>query len=96
MTMPDPGILPGLRLVMCKVCLTSTHVNPNQDPHTVLFCRCCPEQHHHGEAASACPKTHEGSCWNPPDQPNRPDGCTVCRPILHLMLGPVTVTQVVR
>lgn len=56
-----------------------------------------PQDHPHGEAGSACPKTHEGPCWNPgpgPDQVReRPDGCQVCRPVLiELMPGSVTVS----
>lgn len=76
---------PGMKHVQCKQCLTVTEIPADADPHAVSFCGCCPRDHHHGEAAAGCgPHNHDGPCWNPPGQPVRPDGCTVCRPLLHL------------
>jgi hypothetical protein len=63
------------------------------DPHSLTWCGCCTEDHHHGEAAAACsPDQHGGQpCWNPPDVP-KPDGCTVCRPLIHFAVaGQVTL-----
>jgi len=70
--------------VTCKQCLSSAYVTDGRDVHETLECGCCPEDHHHGQAAGACPKEHDGPCWNPPPGPaaERPDGCTVCRPLL--------------
>lgn len=75
--------------VTCKTCFTSINVEEGVNVHAALECGCCPEDHHHGEAAAACPKEHEGPCWNPPTLPVKPDGCTVCRP---LIIFPVTGT----
>jgi len=77
--------------VICKQCMTAVNLPPGQvtDVHLAISCGCCPEDHHHGEAAAACPRTHDGPCWNPPAVKDRPDGCTVCRPLLIL---PVTGT----
>jgi hypothetical protein len=54
------------------------------DPHTLTWCDCCTQDHHHGQAAEACsPEAHGGQpCWNPPETA-KPDGCTVCRPVIH-------------
>ena len=70
-------------LIQCKQCSSSINVDPGTDPHTLSWCNCCTEDHHHGEAAAACPQAHEGPCWNPPTVPVQPDGCTVCRPVIH-------------
>lgn len=45
------------------------------------------ETHHCGLTtmdAEACEaQNHQGQrCWNPPTVPDRPNGCTVCRPVL--------------
>ena len=75
--------------VMCKQCLTVKDVPPGVDPHTLTWCNCCTQDHHHGAGAAACQPeaSHPGqACWNPPWTP-RPDGCGVCRPVVHL---PVT------
>jgi hypothetical protein len=60
-------------------------------------CTHCKDGHgpdvHCGQAALACHQArvdghplHDGPCWNPPPGhapvPDRPDGCTVCRPIV--------------
>ncbi len=68
----------------------------NRDPHSRLDGAGCTHcvlglnadpSHHCGQAAQnhdVCePANHPGEpCWNPPDQPDRPDKCTVCRPVL--------------
>jgi hypothetical protein len=70
---------------MCKQCLAVTNLPPGTDPHSVTWCGCCTQNHHHAENARNCgPDTHPGElCWNPPTQPLRPDNCGVCRPIVH-------------
>jgi hypothetical protein len=68
--------------VQCTRCLSSMTVAEGLDPHAVFQCRCCPEPHHHGEAANACPKEHDGPCWKGPQSGPLPEGCTVCRPLL--------------
>ncbi len=69
--------------VMCKQCLAVTDLPPDTDPHTVTWCGCCVIDHHHGEAASGCPREHDGPCWQGPQSGPRPPGCTVCRPVVH-------------
>jgi hypothetical protein len=68
----------------------------NRDPHSRLDeagCTHCtlglnadPSHHcgQHAVNADACEAAnHPGKpCWHPPGQPDRPDGCTVCRPVL--------------
>jgi hypothetical protein len=70
---------------MCKQCLAVCTVPDGVDPHTMAWCNCCTDDHHHGEGAAACSESqHPGQpCWNPPMQPVRPDECGVCRPIVH-------------
>lgn len=73
--------------VQCKQCLAVAVLDPGQDPHAVTWCACCPRGHHHGTEAAACTpeENHPGQpCWNPPSLPVRPDGCRVCRPVVHL------------
>jgi hypothetical protein len=93
--------------ITCKTCLASVRVPPSEegdppvDVHASLECGCCTEDHHHGEAAAACPQEHDcagcggagrhadecpqphaGPCWQGPQAGPKPDGCTVCRPVL--------------
>lgn len=71
---------------MCKQCLAVADLPPDTDPHSVTWCDCCTQDHHHAETARTCTpeQNHPGQpCWNPPTQPVRPDGCGVCRPIIH-------------
>jgi len=77
--------------------------DPSQHAHERLnaVCTHCadshPQDHPHGETGSACPRTHDGPCWNPGPGPGqvreRPPGCTVCRPVLiELMPGAAPVS----
>jgi hypothetical protein len=71
---------------MCKQCLAVAELPPDSDPHASTWCGCCDQDHHHAENARTCTPevNHPGQlCWNPPGQPIRPDGCGVCRPIIH-------------
>ena len=74
--------------VMCKQCFAMKDVPPGVDPHSLTWCGCCTVDHHHGESAmnaEACEAAnHPGKpCLSPPANPVRPDGCTVCRPVVH-------------
>lgn len=76
-------------LVQCKTGGEFLDVPEGQDPHTALDangCGHCLDSHpldvHCGRTANDCPRMHDGPCWNPPTVPIRPDGCTVCRPIV--------------
>lgn len=82
----------------CKQCLTVTDLPPGTDPHARTWCGCCPltgedgQPHHHGaqvlDATECEAANHPGHpCWHPPTQPARPDGCTVCRPVIHLAVA---------
>jgi hypothetical protein len=78
-------------LVRCKLGGEILEVPAGQDAHAALDangCSHCVDNHgpdyKHGQAAPECPKTHPGPCWNPPDTPDRPEGCTVCRPVLFM------------
>lgn len=77
-----------IKQVMCKQCLAVCNLPDGTDPHAVTWCGCCTEDHHHGMGALMCsPAAHGGEpCWNPPEQPARPDGCLVCRPVVHFCL----------
>jgi hypothetical protein len=79
----------------CKQCLAVADLPAGTNPHAHNWCQCCTltgedgEIHHHGDTtlpAEQCEQeNHPGEpCWHPPTQPNRPDGCTVCRPVIHL------------
>jgi hypothetical protein len=74
-------------IILCKQCLASSTIAAGaavEDVHEALRCGCCPGDHHHGHAAANCPRTHEGPCWQGPQSGPKPDGCTVCRPLLIL------------
>jgi hypothetical protein len=69
--------------VECATCHTSAYTENSADPDAELACPpgsgCCPEDHHHGQAAAACPGGH-GPCPVPGDcpvwlgtQPHLPD-----------------------
>jgi hypothetical protein len=77
------------RRVQCKTCLAVADIPADTDPHARTWCTCCTEDHHHGAAAEACsPANHGGQpCWNPPAQPVKPDGCGVCRPVIHFAVA---------
>jgi hypothetical protein len=52
-----------MRNIVCKGCGASVILHGDEDPHAALACGCCPEDHHHGQAAAttgiACrPVTH--------------------------------------
>lgn len=82
---------------MCLQCLASTSVPGGvdiDDVHLALNCDCCGEGHHHGQEASACPGTHEGECWKGPQSGPKPDGCTVCRPLLILAEAEMTPAEI--
>jgi len=81
-------------LIRCRVGGEMVDVPEGQDPHTFLDangCRHCADGHdtdtHCGEGANACPRDHDGPCWN--GEGERPAGCAVCRPILHIAGGAV-------
>ncbi len=78
----------------CKQCLAMIDLPPDADPHASTWCGCCAvtddagNPHHHG--ASVLPAVeceaanHPGMpCFHPPERPDRPEGCTVCRPVIH-------------
>ena len=81
-------------LIRCVTGGEMVEVPEGQDPHAYLDatgCSHCADGHdrdtHCGEAANVCagnPDLHEGPCWQQPGVPDRPDGCTVCRPILFM------------
>lgn len=81
--------------IICKTCLAAADLPPGADPHAHTWCECCTvtgddgKPHHHGRDvlnAEECAQAgHPGQpCWNPPSQPVKPDGCTICRPVMHM------------
>ena len=79
---------------MCKIGGEMIEVPEGADPHALLDatgCSHCADGHdrdtHCGQAANVCadnPDNHPGPCWTGPESGERPDGCTVCRPILFM------------
>jgi hypothetical protein len=78
----------------CLQCLAMTDLPPGTDPHSRTWCECCTiagddgKPHHHGKsvmsAAECEAANHPGAlCLSPPGQPDKPDGCTACRPVVH-------------
>jgi hypothetical protein len=49
---------------------------------------CCQEDHHHGQAANACPADHDGAC-----HVDNPD-CAVCRPLVITVMPGTTIQTV--
>lgn len=71
---------PIMKRIQCKQCFAEAQITPETDPHTVNICGCCTIDHHHGEAAAACPGN--GGTGHPGEDcphPN-PDACTVVTP----------------
>lgn len=81
--------------ILCKTCLTAVTVpaGTDTDVHDAIECGCCPEDHHHGRAAAECPEAHEEPCWSGPQSGPRPDGCTVCRPLLIMPMAGVRLAS---
>jgi hypothetical protein len=80
-------------LIKCKTGGEMIEVAEGQDPHAALDatgCSHCADGHgpeiHCGETANSCTgpatDTHDGPCWD--GTGDRPDGCTVCRPIIFM------------
>lgn len=65
------------RQVQCKQCLATASVPDGIDPHTMTWCSCCTQDHHHGQAAENCPGNNAlGHPGAPCSHPN-PRACTV-------------------
>src|SRR5579872_3790354 len=93
-------------LIRCKAGGEMLDVPEGRDPHTALDangCGHCADGHgpdiHCGQNAETCWQArvagnplHEGPCWNPPDISDRPEGCTVCRPVTFMGNVGVTLT----
>jgi len=78
--------------VQCKTCLAMTSLPPGSDPHAHTWCDCCQVDHHHGlgvlPAAECQVANHPGTaCWGHPGVAVRPEGCTVCRPVIHFAVA---------
>lgn len=87
-------------LVKCVTGGEMVEVPEGQDPHALLDatgCAHCADGHgpdvNCRETAEACYQArvdghplHDGPCWGagPEHAPERPDGCTVCRPIIFM------------
>lgn len=76
-------------LIRCRLGGEILDVPEGQDPHAALDangCQHCVEGHpigvHCGEGANACAREHDGPCWT--GEGERPPGCAVCRPLLHM------------
>lgn len=75
-----PPAQPRTRQVQCQQCLAVTTIAEDTDPHAVNWCRCCPLDHHHGQAAAACPGAGgAGHPGQPCPHPN-PAVCTRLTP----------------
>ena len=90
-------------LIRCKTGGEMVEVPDGQDPHAFLDatgCSHCADGlnadpgHHCGQNANACPQDHDGTCLGhgetAEEAAHRPDGCTVCRPLIFM--GNTTLT----
>lgn len=78
-----------MTLIRCRLGGELLDVPEGQDPHAAFDangCAHCADSHpvgvHCGEGANACPREHDGPCWT--GEGERPSGCAVCRPLLHM------------
>lgn len=82
----------------CLQCLAMTTLPPGTNPHTRTWCQCCTvtgedgQPHHHGRdvmsAVECAAANHPGrACFSPPSQSDKPDGCTVCRPVTRFAVA---------
>lgn len=67
--------------VQCNQCGVKGFTDTGDDPDIIVSCSCCPQDHHHGQAASACPgivsgEGHPDAACPHPD----PTACTVASP----------------
>jgi hypothetical protein len=76
-------------LIKCRIGGEMIDVGEGEDPHAALDatgCSHCADGHgrdvHCGQSASGCGREHDGPCWN--GEGERPDGCAVCRPVIHM------------
>jgi hypothetical protein len=54
-------------LAQCPRCGARATIGQGNDPDSAVTCGCCPQPHHHGQAANACPRGHEGQPCPVPD-----------------------------
>jgi hypothetical protein len=82
----------------CKTCLAMTDLPPGTDPHARTWCECCTvtddsgAPHHHGRDVLSAEKCEEANhpgmpCFSPPGHADKPEGCTVCRPVMHFAVA---------
>lgn len=64
----------------CSRCGKWTVVQDLSDPDAALQCSCCPQDHHHGQAANACPGIEAGHPGVPCHQEGDGSGCTLRTP----------------
>jgi hypothetical protein len=69
--------------VQCATCLAMTSLPPGTDPHAVTWCGCCTIEHHHAEGNDECAADDSHECYRGVTSGPRPDGCKVCRPVIH-------------
>lgn len=65
--------------VQCNQCGTTAWTDNGDDPDSALSCGCCTQDHHHGQAANACPGAglnHSGA----PCPHGDPQACTMVTP----------------
>jgi hypothetical protein len=70
-------------MVQCKQCLAVKDIPPGEDPHDHTWCGCCMISHNHGEGNAECAADDSHDCWQGPQAGPKPDGCQVCRPVVH-------------
>jgi hypothetical protein len=64
----------------CARCGAWTTVPDLSDPDAALQCSCCTLDHHHGQAANACPGITAGHPGVPCHQPEGGTGCSLRTP----------------
>jgi hypothetical protein len=77
-----------MHVIACKTCASTVQLDPSNPlpVHQALVCGCCvPDDPDHDHAVGPCQQgtpVHDGPCWTGPASGPKPDGCTICRPVV--------------
>lgn len=66
--------------ITCNRCGAGVRTSDLSDPDAALICGCCPENHHHGQNAAACPGIDAGHPGTPCHRAAGGQECTLKTP----------------